>query len=68
MSLLAHDSILKKFWEPTSVDVKVVLLVEDDKTIYIPCRVGNSWDFHVYVHDDHGCVNKEMDSHTTKIR
>jgi hypothetical protein len=48
------------------VNVKVVLLVEDDKTIYIPCRVGNSWDFYVYVHDDHGCINKEMDSHITK--
>ena len=58
------------FWkilrEPMLVNVKVVLLVEDGKTIYILCRVGNSWDFHVYVHDDHGCINKEMDSHITK--
>jgi hypothetical protein len=32
MSLLAFGSILKKFflWEPTSVDVRVVLLAEDD--------------------------------------
>jgi hypothetical protein len=31
MSLLAFGSILKNFlWEPTSVDVRVVLLAEDD--------------------------------------
>jgi hypothetical protein len=32
MSLLAFGSILKKkiLWEPTSVDVRVVLLAEDD--------------------------------------
>jgi hypothetical protein len=27
-------SILKDFWEPTSVGVRVVLLVEDDTTLY----------------------------------
>ena len=27
---------MKDFWEPMSVGVKVVLLVEDDKTLYIP--------------------------------
>jgi hypothetical protein len=26
----------ENFWEPSSVDVRVILLVEDDKTIYIP--------------------------------
>jgi hypothetical protein len=29
-SLSALDSILKDFWEPMSIGVKVVLLVEDD--------------------------------------
>ena len=38
-SLPAHGSILKNFWEPTSVDAKVILLVEDDKTIYIPIEL-----------------------------
>ena len=34
-SLSAFGSILKKtFWEPVSVDARVVLLVEDDKNIY----------------------------------
>jgi hypothetical protein len=50
-----------------SVDVRVVLLVEDDKTLYISCRVGNSWGFHVYVHDGYTRTNKKIDSHTTKI-
>ena len=50
------------------VDVRVILLVEYDKTLYILCRVGNSWGFHVYVHDGYKCTNKKMDSHTTKIR
>ena len=31
-----------------------------------PCRVGNSWGFHVY--DGYRRTNEEMDSHTTKIR
>ena len=36
MSLSVLDSILKIFFrEPTSVNVRVVLLVEDDKTMYI---------------------------------
>ena len=30
------------FGELSSVDVRVILLVEYDKTLYIPCRVGNS--------------------------
>jgi hypothetical protein len=36
MSLSAFGSILKKknFWEPVSVDAGVVLLVEDDTTLY----------------------------------
>jgi hypothetical protein len=34
-SLSAFGSILKDFWEPMSVDARVVLLVEDDKTMYI---------------------------------
>jgi hypothetical protein len=57
-SLSALGSILKDFWEPMSVDVRVILLVEDDKTIYIPCRVGNSWGFHVYVHDGYNASTK----------
>ena len=64
-SLLALGSILKNFWEPMSVGVKVVLLVEDDKTLYIPCRAKNSWGSHVQ--DGYKCINEEMDSHTTKI-
>ena len=59
---------LKDFWERMSVDMRVILLVEGDKTIYIPCRVGNSWGFHVYVHDGYKRTNKKMDSHTTQIR
>ena len=51
-----------------SVNVRVILLVEDDMTLYIPCGVGNSWGFHVYVHDGYKHTNEEMDSHTTKIR
>jgi hypothetical protein len=67
-SLSALGSILekKKIWEPMSVGVKVILLVEDDKTLYIPSRVGNSWGSHVQ--DGYKRVNEEMDSHTTKIR
>ena len=30
------------FWEPALVDMRVILLVEYDKTMYIPYRVGNS--------------------------
>ena len=30
---------LKDFWEPMSVGVKVIFLVEHDTTLYIPCRV-----------------------------
>jgi hypothetical protein len=32
MSFSALGSILKKFWEPTSVNVRVILLVEGDTT------------------------------------
>ena len=35
MSLSAFGSILKDFWEPVSVNVRVILLVKDDKTMYI---------------------------------
>ena len=42
MSLSAFGSIFENFWEPMSIDVRVVLLVEYDKTMYIPYRVGNS--------------------------
>ena len=42
-SLSAFGSILKKKKLGTvSIDVRVVLLVEYDKTMYIPYRVGNS--------------------------
>jgi hypothetical protein len=41
-----------------SIGVKVILLVEYDKTLYIPCRVGNSWGFHMYVRDGYKHTNK----------
>ena len=47
--------------EPILVDVRVILLVEDDKMdeyIYIQYRVGDSWgldDLHMYAHDVHRC-------------
>ena len=65
-SLSALDSILKDFWELMSIDMRVILLVEDDKTLYILCRVGNSWGSQVQ--DSYKHVNEEKDSHTTKIR
>ena len=52
---------LKNFGESTLVDMRVILLVEDDKMdeyIYIQYRVGDSWgldDLHVYAHDVHRC-------------
>ena len=51
-----------------SVNARVVLLVEDDTSLYIPCRVGNSWGSHMYVHDGYMRTNKKIDSHITKIR
>jgi hypothetical protein len=33
---------LKDFWEPMSVNVRVILLVRYGTTLYIPCRVWNS--------------------------
>ena len=33
---------LEDFWKPMSVNVRVVLLVGYDTTLYIPCRVWNS--------------------------
>jgi hypothetical protein len=44
-SLSAFGSIFlkKNFWrEPMSVNVRVILLVGYDKTLYVPCRVWNS--------------------------
>ena len=38
----------KDFWEPTSVNARVVLLVEDDTTLYIPMEFGNSWGLRTY--------------------
>ena len=35
MSLSALGSILKDFWEPMSIDVRIILLVEDNKTMYM---------------------------------
>jgi hypothetical protein len=61
--LSALGSILKDFREPMSVDVRVILLVEYNKTLYIPCRVGNSWGFHVYVHDNHTHQQRDRLSH-----
>jgi hypothetical protein len=31
-----------------SVDARVVLLVEDDTTLYIPMEFGNSWGLQAY--------------------
>jgi hypothetical protein len=56
-------SILKDFWEPMSVGTKAVLLVEDDMTLYTPCRVRNSWGSNVYVHDNHAHQRKDGLSH-----
>ena len=39
-SLSVFDSILKDFWEPMSVNVGVVLLVEDYMTLYILIEFG----------------------------
>ena len=32
----------KEFREPMSIGVKVILLVGHDKTLHVPCKVGNS--------------------------
>ena len=32
----------KEFQEPMSIGVKVILLVGHDKTLHVPCKVGNS--------------------------
>jgi hypothetical protein len=38
-SHLAFGSVfLKDFWEPTLVNVRIILLVEYDKTLYIPIK------------------------------
>ena len=52
---------LKDFWEPVSIGVKVVLLVEDDTTgkhlyPYIESRT-----LRVYTYVHYGQVNEEMD-------
>ena len=44
-SLSAFSSILKDFWEPVSVDVRVVLLVGYDKTMYM--RINEKMDSHI---------------------
>jgi hypothetical protein len=50
-----------------TVNARVVLLVEDDTTLYIPIEFGNFWGSHAYVHDGYIRTNKKIDSHITKI-
>ena len=53
------------FWEPMSVDMRVVLLVEGDtmgKHLHPYIEFKNSWGSHM-----HGLINEEMDFHTIKI-
>ena len=46
-SLSAFGSILKDFWEPMSVDARVVLLVEDDKVHNGYKRINEKIDSHI---------------------
>ena len=51
-----------------SVGVRVILLVEDNtmgKYLH-PYIESGTLRVYVYVHDGHGCVNKEIDFHTLK--
>ena len=51
-----------------SIDVKVILLVEDDtmgKHLY-PYIESRTLRVHVYVHYGYGFLNKEIDLHITK--
>jgi hypothetical protein len=66
-SLSAFGSILKDFWEPTSVDVRVILLIEYDKTLYIPVEFETLGVF-MCMYMTIMRINKEMDSHIIKIR
>ena len=55
----------KIFWEPMSVGVRVVLLVEDDamgKHLHPYIEFKNSWGSHM-----HELINEEMDFHTIKM-
>jgi hypothetical protein len=47
-SLLALGSILKDFWEPVSIGVKVVFLVEHDETLYDLIEFEDSWGLQTY--------------------
>jgi hypothetical protein len=38
----------ENFWKPMSVNARVVLLVKDDTTLYIPIEFGNSWGLQEY--------------------
>ena len=76
MSLSAHGSylyFLEIFGEPTLVNVRVILLVEDAKIDEYLHPIQN-WkllglnDLHVYIHDGHGCnMHQQVDglSHRT---
>jgi hypothetical protein len=64
-SLSEFDSIFERFfWKPMSVDMKVILLVDHNTTLYIPCRFGNSWGSHVQ--DGYKRINEEIDFHINK--
>ena len=59
-------SILKIFWEPTSIDVRVVLLVEDDtmgKHLH-PYIESRTLRVNTYVHS--GLIDKEIGLHISK--
>ena len=65
---MALGSILKDFWEPMSVGVKVVLLVEDDtmgKHLH-PYIESRTLRVYVYVHYGYGLIKKEINFHITK--
>jgi hypothetical protein len=58
----------KNFWEPMSVGVRVVLLVEDDamgKHLH-PYIESRTLRVNMYVHYGYRLINKEIDSHITK--
>jgi hypothetical protein len=59
-SLSAFGSILKNFWEPMSVDVRVILLVEDNtmgKYLH-PYIESRTLRVYMYVHYGYRLINK----------
>ncbi len=71
LSALGSIFFLKRnLGELTSIDAMVILLVEGDtmgKHLHPSIELG-TLRVYVYVHDGHGCVTEEVDSHTTKIQ